>query len=211
MRISGPEARALASRLFHSKEPLCERVATYGEIRDEDGRAIDRGIAIVSFAPRSYTGEDSLELHVHGSPAVVREVLRASLRCGARYAQPGEFTRRAFLNGKMDLHAAAAVADLIDAETRSAARAAVANLGAGLTGAVRAARAQLCTVLEELAASIDFPDEVGQPDAALLLANLEALSGELVRLAREGELGRLVREGIAVAIVGPPNAGKSSL
>ena len=211
MRISGPEARELASRLFCSKETLRERVATYGEIRDEEGGAIDRGIAIMSFAPRSYTGEDSLELHVHGSPAIVREVLRAALRCGARYAQPGEFTRRAFLNGKMDLHAAAAVGDLIDAETRSAARAALANLGGGLTGAVRGAREQLAMVLEELAASVDFPDEVEEPDPEQLRRNLEALSADLLRLAREGEVGRLVREGVAVAIVGPPNAGKSSL
>ncbi|MDP9110458.1 MAG: hypothetical protein M3M96_02330, partial [Candidatus Eremiobacteraeota bacterium] len=159
VRISGPEARALASRLFRAKGPLRERIATYGEIRDEEGRPIDRGVAILSLAPRSYTGEDSVELHTHGSPAVVREVLRSALCCGARYAQPGEFTRRAFLNGKMDLHAAGAVADLIEAETRSAARAALANLSGGLGTAVRGARARLATRLEELAASIDFPDE----------------------------------------------------
>lgn len=188
-----------------------ERIATYGEIRDEDGGAIDRGLAILSLSPRSYTGEDSLELQMHGSPAVVREVLRAALRCGARYAQPGEFTRRAFLNGKMDLHAANAVADLIDAETRSAARAALANMGGALAGAVRAARTQLAATLEELAASIDFPDEVPEPDPGRLRDELELLCAELVRLARSGELGRLAREGVAVAIVGPPNAGKSSL
>ncbi len=188
-----------------------ERVATYGEIRDEEGRPIDRGVAILSLAPRSYTGEDSVELHTHGSPAVVREVLRSALCCGARYAQPGEFTRRAFLNGKMDLHAAGAVADLIEAETRSAARAALANLSGGLGTAVRGARARLATRLEELAASIDFPDEVSEPDAQQLRAELGQLSADLVALSRAGEIGRVVREGVSVAIVGPPNAGKSSL
>lgn len=211
MRISGPEARELASRLFRAKEPLRERVATYGEIRDEEGRPIDRGVAILSLAPRSYTGEDSVELQTHGSPAVVREVLRSALRCGARYAQPGEFTRRAFLNGKMDLHAVGAVADLIEAETRSAARAALANLVGGLGSAVRGARAQLGTWLEELAASIDFPDEVQEPDAQRLRADLGTLSSELASLSCAGEIGRLAREGASVAIVGPPNAGKSSL
>ena len=211
MRISGPEARALASRLFYAKGTLRERVATYGEIRDERGDLIDRGIAILNVAPHSYTGEDSLELQLHGSTAVVREVLRAALSCGARYAQPGEFTRRAFLNGKMDLRGAAAVADLIDAETRSAARAALANLGGGLTASIRAARARLSSLLEELAASIDFPDEVCEPDPALVRKQLEGLLAELAALARDGELGRLVRDGVAVAIVGPPNAGKSSL
>ena len=211
MRISGPEARALASRLFHAKESLRERVATYGEIRDEEGVPIDRGLAIISFGPRSYTGEDSLELQMHGSPAIVREVLRAVLRCGARYAGPGEFTRRAFLNGKMDLHAAGAVADLIEAETRSAARAALANLGGGLAGAVREARARLSAALEELSASIDFPDEVDEPDSRRLRGELQLLREELLALARAGEAGRLVREGVSVAIVGPPNAGKSSL
>ncbi len=152
VRVSGTKARALASRLFVSREPLRPRVATYGTIVDEDGNAIDRGLAILAIAPHSYTGEDTLELHVHGSPVVAREVVRALLACGARYASAGEFTRRAFLNGKLDLHAAAAVADLIDAETRSAARAALANLGGGLSQEVRVLRARLSEVLEELAA-----------------------------------------------------------
>ncbi len=148
---------------------------------------------------------------MHGSPVVAREVLRAVLVCGARYAQAGEFTRRAFLNGKLDLHAAGAVADLIDAESRSAARAAIANLGGGLANEVRRLRAQLAELLEELAGSIDFPDEVPEPDRAELRLRLDLIAGELEILRRGGEVGRLVREGISVAIVGPPNAGKSSL
>jgi tRNA modification GTPase len=126
-------------------------------------------------------------------------------------AEPGEFTRRAFLNGKLDLTAAAAVADLIAAESRSAARAALANLGGGLANAVRALRARLTELLEELAGSLDFPDEVTEPPAGRVRATLDGARIELEKLLRDGERGRLVREGVGVAIVGPPNAGKSSL
>ena len=211
VRISGPRAREFASRLFRCKGELQERVATYGTIVDERGVAVDKGLAILSIAPRSYTGEDTVEFHVHGSPVVAREVVRSLIACGARYAGAGEFTRRAFLRGKLDLHAAAAVADLIDAETRSAARAALANLGGGLANEVRALRERLAVTLEELAGAVDFPDEVPEPDRGALSNELHAVSAELRRLQREGEAGRLVREGVPVAIVGPPNAGKSSL
>jgi tRNA modification GTPase len=211
VRVSGPQARALARRVFVSKAPLEPRIATYGTIVDEHGEAIDRGVAILAVAPHSYTGEDTLELQVHGSPVVAREVVRTLIACGARYASAGEFTRRAFINGKMDLHAARAVADLIDAETRSAARAALANLGGGLAQRVRELRADLANVLEELAAAVDFPDEVPEPDPAQLQAGLEMVLHHLRALQRDGEIGRLVREGVPVAIVGPPNAGKSSL
>jgi tRNA modification GTPase len=211
VRVSGPQASHFASRLFRSNAALQPRVATYGTITDECGTSIDKGLAILCVAPHSYTGEDTLELHVHGSPVVAREVVRALVACGARYARAGEFTRRAFLNGKLDLHAAGAVGDLIDAETRSAARAALANLGGGLANEVRALRARLAAMLEELAGAIDFPDEVPEPDRTALTEALDALLVHLRRLQREGEAGRLVREGVPVAIVGPPNAGKSSL
>ena len=190
---------------------LLPRYATYATIVGETGRAIDRGLALFFQAPHSYTGEDLLELQTHGSPVVAREIVRALLACGARMAQPGEFTRRAFLNGKMDLHAAAAVADLIEAESSSAARAALANLGGGLANEVRSLRSSLATVLEELAGAIDFPDEVPEPDRSRLEAVLGSIAASLEALRRDGELGRLVREGVSAAIVGPPNAGKSSL
>ena len=152
-----------------------------------------------------------LELHLHGSPVVARDAVRAMLACGARLAQPGEFTRRAFFNGKMDLHAAAAVANVIDAETSAAARAALANLDGGLTAAVRALRERLAAILEELAGTIDFPDEVPEPDRGALELRLTPVLSALRTLNRDGEVGRLLREGVSVAIVGPPNAGKSSL
>lgn len=211
VRASGPQVRQLARRLVRTREALRPRTATNVLVVDENGTPLDRGLALFFPAPHSYTGEDLLELHVHGSPVVAREIVRAMLACGARAAQPGEFTRRAFFNGKIDLHAAGAVADLIDAETRSAARAAVANLGGGLANAVRALRAQLATVLEELAGAIDYPDEVPEPPRARLESVLAGIAAELERLLRDGETGRLVREGVTVAIVGPPNAGKSSL
>jgi tRNA modification GTPase len=211
VRVSGEKARLLGSRLFRSRAPLRPRVATYGTVLDESGAAIDRALAIFSPAPGSYTGEDTLEFHLHGSPVVAREAVRALLACGARYATEGEFTRRAFLNGKIELHAAAAVAELIEAESRSAARAALANLGGGLASEVGALREQLSGLLEQLAGAIDFPDEVPEPDPEQVRATIDAVAAHLQSLAREAETGRLVREGVPVAIVGPPNAGKSSL
>jgi tRNA modification GTPase len=211
VRVSGPGVRALAQRLVRTKAALQPRVATHVTVVDETGRPLDRGLALLFAAPASYTGEDLLELQVHGSPIVAREIVRALLACGARHALPGEFTRRAFLNGKMDLHEAEAVADVIDAETRSAMRAALANLGGGLAADVQALRATLAGALEELAAAIDFPDEVPDPDPARLESTLAAVVADLETLRADGERGRLVREGVTVAIVGPPNAGKSSL
>lgn len=211
VRVSGPAVPALIQRLVQTKSRLRPRVATRATILDERGEPLDEALAIHFPAPRSYSGEEMLELQIHGSPVVAREVMRALLTCGARLAEPGEFTRRAFLNDKMDLHAAAAVADVIDAETRAAARAALANLGGGLADEVRALRSSLANLLEELAGAIDFPEEVAEPNRQALRGRLTPLLADLERLRRNGELGRLVREGLGVAIVGPPNAGKSSL
>jgi tRNA modification GTPase len=211
VRCSGPDARAIAARVFRSREPLHDRVATYGEVLDVEGAVLDRGLAIAMDGPRSATGEDVVELHVHGSPVVARETLRALLAAGARAAGPGEFTRRAFLNGKLDLTAAEAVADIIAAESRAAARAAQANLAGALRTAVEGARAELQTMLEELSGAIDYPDEVREPERATLDALLDALDARLAALVDDWERGRIVREGLSLAIVGPPNAGKSSL
>jgi tRNA modification GTPase len=210
VRVSGPEVRVIAARIVPSAR-LRPRYAHYTSLVDERGDEIDRGVAIFSPQPHSYTGEDTLELQIHGSPIVAREVLRALLAFGARLAEPGEFTRRAFMHGKMDLHAAAAVADVIDAETRSAARAALANLGGGLASEVNALRARLTAIVEDCTGAVDFPEEVPDPDRTQVARELDAIAAELHRLQRDGEVGRLVREGVTVAIVGPPNAGKSSL
>ena len=211
VRVSGPGVPELARRALRTKSDLRARFATRATILDERDEPLDEGLAILFPAPHSYTGDQMLELHLHGSPVVAREVVRALLVRGARLAQPGEFTRRAFLNGKMDLHAAAAVADVIDAETRSAARAALANLGGALAEEIRALRGSLASALEELAGAIDFPDEVAEPDRQQLQKRLSPILASLERLRHDGEIGRLIREGVPVAIVGPPNAGKSSL
>ncbi len=211
VRCSGPASRGIARRVFRSRAPLRDRVATYGEILGVDGAVLDRGLALAMDAPATVTGEDIIELHVHGSPFVAAETLRSLLHAGARAAGPGEFTRRAFLNGKLDLSAAEAVADVIEAESRAATRAAQANLAGALRSAIDEHRADLAAVLEELAGSIDYPDEVPEPDRATTFARIIAVDDALDSLVREWERGRLVREGLALAIVGPPNAGKSSL
>ena len=211
VRCSGPDARAIAARVFRSRDVLRDRFATYGEIVDAGGAVIDRGLALAMDGPRTVTGEDVVELHVHGSPVVARETLRALLQAGARAAGPGEFTRRAFLNGKMDLSAAEAVADVIDAESRAAARAAPANLTGGLRTLVDGVRARIAELLEELAGAIDYPDEVPEPARDAVRAMLDDVDLRLAALVRDWERGRLVREGVSLAIVGPPNAGKSSL
>ena len=214
VRASGPHARAVAARIFRAAGPggdLPPRAAVYGRIVEPGGTTIDRGLALFFPGPASYTGEDVVEFHVHGSPAVARDTLLAALAAGARLAQPGEFTRRAFEAGKLDLSAAEAVADLIAAEHRSQARAAVARLSGGLAAVVDRASATIDGIAEELAAALDFPDEVRAPAATDLAERVAALDATLAALAGTWEHGRLVREGIAIAIVGPPNAGKSSL
>ena len=187
------------------------RVATHTSILNEDHERIDDALVLFFAAPHSYTGEDLAEFQVHGSPIIVREVLRVALKFGARLARPGEFTQRAFLNAKLDLHAASAVADIIDAESRAAVRAALANLGGSLAQSVRSLRAQLVHLLEELAAAIDYPDEVPEPHRVLFSGRISEALRAMDLLQRDGERGRMIREGLAVAIVGPPNAGKSSL
>ena len=211
VRVSGPDARAIVARVFSSREPLRDRGVVYGTIRAADGAPIDRALALAMDAPRSVTGEDVVELQLHGSPVAARETLRALLAAGAIQAAPGEFTQRAFLSGKLDLSAAEAVADVIDAETRAAVQASHANLAGALRRAIDAERAALQTVLEELAGAIDYPDEIPEPDRAGVAARIDAVDAVLADLESDGERGRLVREGYAVAIAGPPNAGKSSL
>ncbi|HEY2476545.1 MAG TPA: tRNA uridine-5-carboxymethylaminomethyl(34) synthesis GTPase MnmE, partial [Candidatus Cybelea sp.] len=211
VRVSGGAVDRLAKRFVRTKSPLQPRIATRATLLDENGEPLDHGLALLFPGPHSYTGEDLLELQIHGSPVVVREVVRALIGGGGRLAQPGEFTRRAFFNGKLGLHEAAAVADLIDAQTRRAARAALANLESGVGGEVGQIRVGLGAIVEELEGTIDFPDEVPEPSRADLTQRIAPLYERLERLRRDGEAGRVLREGLAVAIVGPPNAGKSSL
>ena len=210
VRLSGLGAFSIATRLC-GIAVLRARVATRVRLCDEHGRALDDALALYFPAPHSATGEEVVELHIHGSPILAREVVRACIACGAHIAEPGEFTRRAWLAGKLDLDGVDAVATLIAAESASAARAALANLGGGLARRIAQLRLPLESALEELAASIDFPDEVTEPAREGMLTLLDGLAVALEALQRDGEIGRILREGLSLAIVGPPNAGKSSL
>jgi len=210
VRISGPAvpqlARALIGRL---PEP---RHATQCEIRAADGEELDQGIALYFKAPHSYTGEAVLELQGHGGPVVTHAVLGAVLDAGARLAEPGEFTRRAFLNGKLDLAQAEAVADLIDAASREAARSALRSLGGEFSAAIGALVAQLTELRALTEAMLDFPEEdvdrLHRDDAQARLASLRKALDEVLAKSRQGSL---LRSGVHVVIAGRPNVGKSSL
>ncbi|HLZ70814.1 MAG TPA: tRNA uridine-5-carboxymethylaminomethyl(34) synthesis GTPase MnmE [Dehalococcoidia bacterium] len=208
VRISGPGATGIAKRIGLGS--LRDRRARFAHFRDPaSGAALDEGIALLMRGPRSYTGEDVVELQGHGGSRVLRRLFEATLCAGARAAEPGEFTLRAFLNGRLDLAQAEAVLALVQARTDVAADLALAGLQGKLTGPLRAARTAALELLAYLSARADFPDE----DVPLrdIGPELAALGDRLERLAAEAEYGLLQREGASIAIVGRPNAGKSSL
>ncbi len=188
----------------------CARAARLGA-RSFLGQRFDDALALAFLAPHSYTGEDVVELQVHGGAGVVASVLASSLAAGARLAAPGEFTRRAFVNGKLDLAQAEAVADLIDAQSRQAAAAAAVRLEGALGRALREYRETLTARLVEIEAHVDYPDEVPAPDSAALARVVrEQREGVDALLAGSGA-ARVLRDGLDCVIAGPPNAGKSSL
>jgi tRNA modification GTPase len=207
VRVSGSRAEGIARQLIARERPLEPRHATYARIV-----ACDQIVATFFPAPHSYTGEDVVEISAHGSPVVLTGILSAAMSAGARLAEPGEFTLRAFLNGRIDLPQAEAVADLIDAVTPLQARAAFDQLQGTLTEAIGEINASLFDLIARLEASVDFPDEgyhfVGPGELARALDQLIARTLSLVG---EGRRGRLVREGLQIVIVGKPNVGKSSL
>jgi tRNA modification GTPase len=189
------------------------RVARHVRLRDPaSGEELDDGLALWFPAPRSVTGEDVAELHLHGSRAVISAVMAALGRHGLRLAEPGEFTRRAFLNGKLDLTQAEAVADLAAAETEAQRRQALRQLDGRLGELYRGWAERLLRLLAHLEAVIDFPDEDLPPEIeARIAAETAALAAEITLHLADGNRGERLRDGIAVAIIGPPNAGKSSL
>lgn len=217
LRLSGPGAARAAARVFRpaGKTALAgapDRQLLYGQVLDKDGRTIDTGLAFVSRAPHSYTGEDTAELQCHGSPMVLSLALEALFAAGARQARAGEFTQRAFLNGKLDLTQAEAVIDLIDAETPAAAYQAAGTLGGTLSRRVAAIYDGLVDLSAHFHAVLDYPDEDIDPfRAATIRSALDKALGETAALLATYDRGRQLTAGVPTAILGKPNAGKSSL
>ena len=210
VRLSGPRAGEILRQVFSRPDALTPRYLAYGHIVDSaDGRTVDEVLAVWMPAPRTYTRQDVVEIDCHGGPEPLRRVLDLCLAQGARLAGPGEFTLRAFLNGRLDLAQAEAVADVVEAKTDAGLRLAVAQLGGQLSGQIASLRARLLGALAWIEASIDFEeDEIPEAD---LDGDLEAAQEALVALVAGAERGVIYRQGIHTAIVGQPNVGKSSL
>jgi tRNA modification GTPase len=214
VRVSGSAAFPIAERLFRrrGRTPLQSHRAYFGAIVDPaTGETLDHALLLPFRAPHSYTGEDVVEFHCHGSPYLLRRVLELVWREGARPAEPGEFTLRAFLNGKLDLAQAEAVADLIRARSEAQLRSALALHEGKLSQQVQALSDDLLRLLATVEAHIDFSEELGELDPHALIPDLLHLLQRLDALLQGARAGRILREGARVAIVGRPNVGKSSL
>src|SRR5262249_40997033 len=209
VRLSGSSAAEIVSRVLERRTPLQPRYATLTRVRQQDGSAaLDEVIATLFAAPHSYTGEHVVEITAHGNPVVLQTIVKCAIAAGARLARPGEFTLRAFLNGKRDLVQAEAVADLIDAATPLQARLAFDQLEGTLTERIHRIDASLFDLIARLEASLDFPDEgyhfVHASQTASEIANIV---GTIDALLADATKGRVIREGATVVIAGRPNTG----
>jgi tRNA modification GTPase len=216
IRVSGPSAFSIADRLAaRSAKTSIGRARGHtirrARIVDADGSIIDDVLLLVFRAPRSYTGEDVVEISAHGGPMPIRRIMGRLLACGCRHADPGEFTQRAFLNGKMDLSQAEAVGDIIAARTEEAHQLARRQSDGRLSAQLSAIRGIVLGVLARIEASIDFPEETGELDRAVSMEDVDAASAEISRLLATADSGMLYREGLRLVLAGRPNVGKSSL
>lgn len=212
IRLSGPGAfRAAAAFTHPSQKKPPHRRALLLDVKDRK-KPIDRVVAVFFRAPASYTGQDTVEISCHGSPFIIRTILNLAVKAGARPAEPGEFTLRAFLNGKLDLAQAEAVGGLIASGSEAAHRAAIAQVNGALSARVRALKDKLIRLLAQLEARLDDPyDETPPLDLARFSRGISAVRKETLKLAAGFESGRGIREGVRVVIAGAPNSGKSSL
>lgn len=210
VRVSGPESARVLKEAFSAKTTPPRRM-TYGRLLDAAGETIDACMAAFFPSPHSYTGEDMAEFYLHGGQAVLKNALVRMAALGLRTAQPGEFTQRAFLNGKTDLSKAEAVMDVINADTSRAAAAAVEQLCGGLEKRIRDVEQKLREALTALDAAIDYPEELEEDVTASLPAQLQEAEEAIRTLAENGVRNRVLREGAKVVIIGAPNVGKSSL
>ena len=214
VRLSGPEAEAIGQRLFSAPgdQPWESHRVLYGHVCDPaSGERVDEALLLLMRAPRSFTRETVVEFHCHGGLISVQRVLELVLASGARRALPGEFSQRAFLNGRLDLTRAEAISELVTARSRRAAQLAMAGLDGGLNARIGVLRERLLDQLAELEARVDFEEDLPPLDGNAVAAELQAVRLELERLVADGERGQLLRDGLRVAIVGRPNVGKSSL
>lgn len=214
IRLSGPDVTAYTNALLASPRKWEPQHAVFVHLRDnsEDNHLLDEAVATYWKGPRSFTGEDTMEISCHGNPLIAQNILQAYIRLGARPAEPGEFTQRAFLNGRLDLTQAEAVLDLIHASTQRALTGAQAMKEGRLAEKLNELRLQLIDLLAHLEAYIDFPDEDIKPDTGATFRNrVETMRTEVDALLCTAPLGRILREGITTAIIGAPNVGKSSL
>ncbi|WP_159790793.1 tRNA uridine-5-carboxymethylaminomethyl(34) synthesis GTPase MnmE [Sodalinema gerasimenkoae] len=214
VRLSGDEAIAIAKCLFHApgKQPWETHRILYGTIRHPGTSAlVDEALLLLMVAPRSYTREDVVEFHCHGGMMVVQQVLQLCVEAGARLANPGEFTLRAFLNGRIDLTQAESIADLVGAQSQAASQAALAGVQGRLAQPIRDLRSQCLDILAEIEARVDFEEDLPPLDEGKVVEDLAAVLREIEAIEKTASQGELLRTGLKVVIVGRPNVGKSSL
>lgn len=216
IRVSGPEAVSIVDQLYKGKHRLSDvnsHTIHYGRIQTRSGKeTIDEVMVSVMRAPKTYTREDVVEINCHGGIVAVRRILQEVLRAGARLAEPGEFTKRAFLNGRIDLSQAEAVIDLIRAKTDLAARQAVSQMEGKLSRLIKPLRQRLLELLASIEVNIDYPEyDAEEVTFSVVVAEGKQILSEIQRLLKTAERGKILREGVRTAIVGRPNVGKSSL